>query len=298
MLKLFVLILLGGVVAWFWMNRRDKVVELIDKTLNALPNQGTEEGTKKLVGHSRTASPSQGPLVEVARKLTPLDVPMIQARYEKLGVWQHLNEHQGDVLRRMILEHCQEGREELWWEPLVEFTRFLDYQKGEMPAIIVEATRLQALEVRKLLFAMDYHLRRSGLQLEDIQGESGEEIEPDHTLSDGVFKVVYKVRGRAFRFPATVEGGLLDVLGLVRTINGLCERKKATGRFVMLPPTGTRWCLVYTVFTVAEQVDRARWGQLPMPKALDEADVERVSEELHSVVPPERDPPDEVETQA
>jgi hypothetical protein len=136
---------------------------------------------------------------------------------------------------------------------------------------------------------MDYRLRRSGLALEDITGPKGAELEPDQVLEDGVYKVVYKVRDRAFRFPVSVTDGKLDIEGLVRTVNGLCERKKAKGRFLLLPPAQPIWCVIYALFTTAEQVQRSNWAQLPLPKALTEEDVERVSEDLHSVVNTEQD---------
>ncbi len=290
MIKLLILIVLAGVGVWLWQTRRDEIMALLGKKQDT-PTKDGEPGSQdasRLVGHHRPTGGMNGALEVTAGKLTPLDVPMIQARYEKLGIWEHLNEHQADTLRQTILTHCKEGREELWWQPLIEFARFLDYQKGEMPALIMDETTLQAVQVRKYLFAMDYRLRRSGLALEEITGPKGEEIEQETELADGTYKVIYKVKDRAFRFPFAVRDGKLDIEGLVRTVNGLCERKKAKGRFLLLPPAQPTWCVIYALFTTAEQVQRSNWAQLPLPKALAEEDMERVSEELHSVEPPDR----------
>ena len=288
MLNLLIVVVVIAVAIWIWMTRKDEIMQLLGKREDSAPRSGTpgdDKNTAKLVGHNRPAARSDAPLEEIARKLSPLDVPMIQARYEKLGIWEHLSEHQGDMLRQTIMEHCQQGKVELWWAPLVEFARLLDYQKGEMPAIIMDASSLEALQVRKYLFALDYRLRRSGLALEDIFGADGRALEQDHKLSDGPYKVLYKVRDRAFRFPVQVQDGELDIEGLVRTVNGLCERKKAKGRFLLLPPAENLWCVVYALFTTAEQVTRSNWAHMPLPAALTEEDVERVSEELHSRVP-------------
>ncbi len=284
---LAILLIIALVGVWIWNNKRDWVLQLLGKDPDSLrstakPQPVTRSAAPKA---ERSVTEGIGQGEGEPRKLSPLDVPMIQARFEKLGIWEHLNEHQSDVLRRTILEHCKEGKVELWWSPLIEFARYLDYQKGEMPAMIMDASKLQAVEVRKRLFGMDYRLRRSGLALEDITSAKGDELDPDHVLTDGTYKVIYKVRERAFRFPVKVENGQLDMRGLVRTLNGLCERKRAKGRFLLLPPTEPIWCVVYTLFTTAEQVQRSRWAELPLPRALTEDDVERVSEDLHSAVP-------------
>ena len=291
MIKLLILVALAGVGFWLWQTKRYEIMALLGKPRET-PDPGgpaEPEEASRLVGHQRPKGGQNGAFEATAGKLSPLDVPMIQARYEKLGIWEQLNEHQADTLRQTILGHCKEGREELWWQPLIEFARFLDYQKGEMPAIIMNETTLLAVEVRKYLFALDYRLRRSGLALEDITSAKGEELDPDFNLTDGTYKVVYKVRERAFRFPVTVADGKLDIEGLIRTVNGLCERKRAKGRFLLLPPAQPTWCVVYALFTTAEQVQRSNWAQMPLPKALTEEDVERVSENLHSVVEPKDD---------
>jgi len=295
MLQLITILVVAAVAGWIWMTRKEEILQLLGKREDRAPSTGKpgdDQSSAKLVGHARSTARNDGPIEEAARKLTPLDMPMIQARFEKLGVWEHLSEHQGDMLRQTIMEHCKEGRVELWWTPLVEFARFLDYQKGEMPAIIMDAAQLEVVKVRKHLFALDYRLRRSGMSIEDITTAKGDALEPDQVLTDGDYKVIYKVRDRAFRFPVTIQDGKLDILGLIRTINGLCERKKAKGRFLLLPPAESAWCVVYALFTTAEQVTRSNWAQLPLPDALREEDVERVSEVLHSRVP-EKDDTDE-----
>ena len=290
MLQFLILVGLAGVFFWAWKTRKPEIMQLLGKNKPGAPEPAaaTDQSPTKLMGHSRPSTTSDNPLDEDAKKLSPLDVPMIQARYEKLGVWEHLSEHQSDMLRHTIMEHCKEGRVELWWAPLIEFARFLDYQKGEMPALIMDASTLEVVQVRKYLFAMDYRLRRSGLALEDITGADGKEFEPDHTLTDGAYKVIYKVRDRAFRFPVEVRDGRLDILGLVRTVNGLCERKKAKGRFVLLPPAQPVWCVVYALFITAEQLHRAQWAQLPLPAGLTDEDMEQAVEVVHSTVPQER----------
>ncbi len=291
MIKLLVLVALVGLGFWLWQTRRDQIMELLGKSQGGAP-KGSPGGKRAGSPPPEPADPEapSSPVGEQwPRKLSPLDVPMIRARYEKLGVWEHLSEHQGDMLRQTIIEHCKEGRVELWWAPLVDFAKYLDYQKGEMPAIIMDASKLEAVQVRKYLFALDYRLRRSGLALIDITGPDGEKFEPDHTLEDGTYKVVYRVRDRAFRFPVGVSGGQLDIVGLVRTVNGLCERKKAKGRFLLLPDAAPLHCVVYALFTTAEQVQRSRWAALPLPSALTEADVERVIEDEHSVIEIEDD---------
>ncbi len=287
MLNVIIVLVVIAVGAWIWLTRKDEILQLLGKREDRPSVLGSQEEGRpspKLVGHQRTTTRSTGTLEESAKKLSPLDVPMIQARFEKLGVLEHLNEHQSDVLRHTILEHCQESREELWWVPLVDFARYLDYQKGEMPAMIMDSSKLLAVDVRKYLFALDYRLRRSGIMLEDITGPKGQELEPDHVLTDGTYKVLYKVRDRAFRFPITVEDTKLDIRALIVTVNGLCQRKRAKGRFLLLPPAGDTWCVVYAVFTTAEQVTRSNWAQMPLPTVQSDEDVERVSENLHSAV--------------
>ncbi len=290
MMKLLVLVALAGLGFWLWQTKRDQIKELLGQSQGDTSKRGPEG--RRAGSDPTEAKDPEAPSGTIAeewpRKLSPLDVPMIQARYEKLGIWEHLSEHQGDMLRQSIIEDCKEGKVQQWWATLIQFARFLDYQKGEMPAMLMDASKLQAVEVRKYLFALDYRLRRSGLALIDITGPEGEKFEPDHVLGDGSYKVIYKVRDRAYRFPVKVADGQLDIEGLVRTVNGLCERKKAKGRFLLLPDAAPMHCVVYALFTTAEQIQHSRWAALPLPKALTEEDVEKVSEDLHSVVPEDR----------
>ena len=283
MLKILILVGTAGLILLIWQVNRAKRRAMTD----GLPSTDEPSAAKAGAGSQEGKRSDTGDLAllfEPPRKLSPLDVSMIQARFEKLELWKNLSEYQSDRLRQMILEHCQEGREAHWWSPLVGFSKYLDYQKGELPAAILDSRRLEALQIRRYLFTFDYHVRRSGIHLDDIQTAEGKEIEPDEKLEDGVFKVVYKYRDRAFRFPVAIQDGCLDIPGLVRTLNGLLDRRRASNRIVLLPPHGEIWCAVHCAISTAEQVHRSRWGQVLLPEDPREEDVERVSEDLHSVV--------------
>ncbi len=288
MLKILILIATAGLLTLIWQVNRAKRKKIAGGHDAATPTESaTSDGAPtepEFVGQRAAETTDEQQLFAPPTKLSPLEVPMIQARFEKLELWQNLSEYQSDRLRQMILEHCQEGRVAHWWSPLVGFSKYLDYQKGELPAIIIDATRLGALQVRRNIFSLDYHMRRSGIHLEDIQSGEGGEIEPDQKLTDGSIKVVYKFRDRAFRFPVAITDGQLDVPGMVRTLNGLLERRRASNRFVVLPPHGQIWCVIHSSLSTATQADRSRWGQMLLPAAHREEDVERVSEDIHSVV--------------
>lgn len=273
----FVLILVAvGVVVWVWFNRREKLLRLLNRAVDALPDQGGERAAGKvsLAGAHRAELRESGPLVEAPRKLSPLDVPTIQARFEKLGIWAAVNEYQAETLRRLVLEACKEGREALWWSPLVAFARHLDYQKADVPVSILDARRLQVVDLRRSLLALDYQIRGRDLRLDDVSGGDGRELQADETLAEGTYAVVYRLGERAFRFPLAVAPGRLDVLDLVRRINGLLTRRQAANRLVVLPPMGDLWCVVCCVFSAAEQAHRAGWGQLAMPLGAAEPDEE------------------------
>ncbi len=297
MLKFLILAGTAGLILLIWQANRARQKRLAAESKSA-SHTAQEDGTAQKAdsadkdGHHAPVDMSL--LFEPPRALSPLDVTMIQARFDKLELWENFSEYQSDRLRQMILEMCQGGEQAHWWSPLVGFSKYLDYQKGELPAVIIDATRLAALQVRRHMFTFDYHMRRSGIHLDDIQTEKGEEIEPEARLSDGVIKVVYKFKDRAFRFPVNIADGRLDIPGLVRTLNGLLARRRASRRFVLLPPHGETWCAIHCVISTAEQVHRSRWGVLLLPEIPREEDVERVSEDLHSVVEPPQ-PTDETE---
>jgi len=275
MIKLFLLLLVVGVAIWIWLQHRDRLFKALHRAVDALPEQGGQAAdAPRLVGANRPGVQEGGPLIEAARKLTPLDAPTIQARFEKLGIWKALNEYQAETLRRLLLDACREGRVALWWSPLVELARHLDYSKGEVPVVILDASSRTVVLVRRALLALDYQLRRTGIQIDDVQSEGGAELEADKVLEDGLYSVLYRVRDRAHRFPLSIRGGLLDVHDLVRRLNGLLARHHSGDRLLLLPPEGTVWCAIRCVFSTAELVHRAGWGQLVLPLEGTEADEE------------------------
>lgn len=283
MIKIFLLLLAVGAVVWIWLYRRERLLRMLHRAVDALPEQGGRASSAaNLAGTRRQEVREAGPLVEATRKLSPLDVPTIQARFEKLGIWKALNEYQAETLRHLVLEACREGRVTLWWSPLAELARHLDYSKGEVPVVILDASLRTVVQVRRELLALDYQIRGRGVQLEDVRADNGAELDADKILEDGRYCVVYCVRERAFRFPLIVSQGLLDLHDLVRRLNGLLARRQAADRLLLLPPLGTAWCAVCCVFSTAEQVHRAGWGQLVLP--LEGAEAE---EELQAECPDE-----------
>ncbi|MFH1467511.1 MAG: hypothetical protein ABIO70_24210 [Pseudomonadota bacterium] len=266
MIKILLLLVIVGAVGWIWLNRRGWLLKVLGRAADALPEQGSGTGTRDLAGARRQEVGGGGPLVETPRALSPLEVPTIQARFEKLGIWKALNEYQAETLRRLVLEACREGRVALWWSPLAELARHLDYSKGEVPVVIMDARLHTVVLVRRNLLALDYLIRGRGLQIDDVRGEDEAELEADKVLEDGRYWVVYRVREHAYRFPLTIAGGQVDVHDLVGRINGLLARRHAADRLLLLPPEGAVWCVVCCVFSTAEQVHRAGWGQLTLPK--------------------------------
>jgi len=198
--------------------------------------------------------------------LTTMDAPMIQARMEKLGIFEVLEGHQADRLKRLIKEHCQEGREEVWWGPLQEFAKGLRYQRGEAPCVVISSRTWKIKMLRNDIDALSYMVRDSGIQLDDIQKDDGKPAHDEDDIKAAEYRIAYKRGETAATFDVHYKEGVLDVIGLVRTLNGVLNQTGDSHRIFVLPPVDPYWCLVYTTQPAAERAAQSRWGRLPMPK--------------------------------
>jgi len=199
---------------------------------------------------------------EKARKLASIDVPMIMARFDKLGVMERLNESQRETIKLLTLEHCQEGREELWWCPLIDFAKTLRYQKGDVPIYVFDDRASSALVAKRHIFALDYMLRTSGIQLEDLLSTEGEEFVGRESLMDGRYPLPFKRRSQAGEILVQVEEAKIDVLGLVADLNGLLAKFKAKERLLLLPCFEGTWCVLVCLIATAERAHQSKWAQL------------------------------------
>ena len=203
---------------------------------------------------------------EPIRKLTTLDAPMIQARFDKLGVFAGLEPYQQERLRRMIKEHCQQGKEEIWWGPLQEFAKGLRYQKGDMVAHVLVSKAWKVKGIRRDVDTLGYMVRMSRIQLENFTTKEGKALHGEDTVEDGAYRISYKFGDQTNCIPAICRDGHFDIIDMVRQLNGLFRRLRTPKRLLLLPPWDENWCVVWTDIPAAERAASAKWGRLLYPR--------------------------------
>lgn len=228
-----------------------------------------EQGSVSLAGSEMTkesltqtvAQDDETPLEEERRVLSPVDVPMIQARIEKLGILEALSANQKDKLRRKILELCQNRQEGLWWEPLHVFIKSVRSNK-DLCVRIVDASDNRVPNLLELLDGISHIIRHSGMQLGKCLSEAGALLSRDAVLYDETYTVHYVFREQKGTLPFVVRDGKMDICSFVRGLNTKQKAFRSHSRMLVLAPDENTWCIVYCGLTEAERASASKWGQL------------------------------------
>jgi hypothetical protein len=244
----------AGLAAYVIISKKKREAADLE-TLRAKP---TTKGTI-----STAVSEDVPPLDEALRIYTPMDVPMIQARFDKLEIIETLEANQQDKLRRSIMDYCQEKKNGIWWDPLADFAKTLRI-KGELPALVFNAEDTRAGAIQNTLETLSFILRQSTILLQGIQNKDGV-FTPGTILENGSYQIKYKHKEVKGTFPIKVGENGVDAQDLVKGLNGILRKGKHVNRMVLLAPSGSRWCLVRCSLTAAQRAAKAKWGQLLAP---------------------------------
>lgn len=258
MTYVLLILLVAAVVGFLWYHKQQQGAA--QKAPSTPPRRGAAPPKE-----DRTADETTSFMAAVT-KLTTMDAPMIQARLEKLGIFDELEAHQVDRLKKLIKEHCQEGREEPWWGPLQEFAKGLRFQKGNMPCVVISSRPWKGSGLRKDIDSISYMIRDSGVELDDVQRMDGKPLHSEDDVKDEEYRVLYKKGERKGDFSLRYRNNILDVIDLARSLNGLLAVAGDSHRFFVLPPMDPHWCLVHTVLPAAERAAQSKWGRLPLPR--------------------------------
>jgi len=203
------------------------------------------------------------PLVEEPRVLTALDASMIQARLDKLGMAERLSHYDMEQMRRSVLDDCQRGKVGLWWEPLRGFVRG---RAGRAGVNVVDARETSHTSLVRMLHALSKGIEETNVKLEHLVDRRGETMAADAwRVADGSAFISWEWGSRTGTIPMSAPDGKLDVVALVRALNGLFGWLGSPNRLVLFAPDGDSWCFVLSGAGSAEGAGSAPWGQLLMP---------------------------------
>jgi len=205
------------------------------------------------------------PIHEEPKALTALDAPMIQARLEKLGLMRRANHHEGEELRRTVLDQCQRGGVGLWWQPLAKFSKAGQSRVG---ITAVDASAVSSVGLAQTVAALSKGLEEINVRLAGPQDEDGNDVGTNWSVgAAGEAGVRWTWGSRSGAMTITVHDGALDVPDFVRSINGLLLEIGLGHRLVLLAPAENDWCTVLAEVEHAERAAGARWGQILVPAA-------------------------------
>ncbi len=222
--------------------------------------------TEKAGGEVPVLDPTQKHAdLSTPRELSPVDSPTIQARLKTLGVFDFLDEHQSQALKRIILTHCRERRTEIWWWPLCEFVKTRKTHKGELPFQVIEEGCEMARFLKERLIMLEELFRPEGLQFRRIRSAEGEPLHDRAVLEDGRYLVKYRIGDTDGMLDVHVKDGKIDLGRFVAELNGLARERRWGNRLVLLPPQGKAHCVVRCNIGTAERAERSQWGRVDYP---------------------------------
>ena len=217
-------------------------------------------------GEKSSAEPTPAVLVKETtpkgpRPLTTLDVPMITARLETLGVFEALDPSHADRLKRMIQEQCRERVVGPWWIPLRQFLNEMIFRRRSPPVVVFSEKVTDSETLRDDIQRLAALLEGSRLLISGLR--TGADAPLPEQIADGELIVHYRIgRGTPQTFSSRVEGGVLDVSGLVSQLNEILKQGSWTHRMLMLPPHEGDWAIVRCRAAVAERAVSTKWGVL------------------------------------
>ena len=228
------------------------------------------EWVTSLFGGSKTntGAPS-APIVEAVvkaveqgpRPLTTLDVPMIMARLNTLGILESLEPSHEDRLRRMVQEQCRERVVGPWWIPLRTFVTEMSFRRRSPAVVILDAKSEGHTTLRDSILELSSVLEGSGIQIIGLRTGTGSAIPGN--IGNQILTIHYRRSGRQpASFEGRVEDGVLDVAHLIGEINSILESGRWSNRLLMLPPHGDIWAVVRCRLTIAQRALKTNWGTL------------------------------------
>ena len=207
---------------------------------------------------AEAARVSSTPKEDRPRMLTPLDVPMIQARLQTLGIYEALDPRYEDRLKRLVQEQCRERKEGMWWTPLQEFAQEMQFRRQGAPVLVLDARCEDLDAMAERIIGFSELLLGSGVQLRGARMASGD----TNTDVTGLVRLQlsYRRAGTDGVITARSEDGVIDVPALVGELNRMLIAGRWGRRLLMLPPHGTLYAVVRCEAQVAARAERTNWG--------------------------------------
>ena len=221
---------------------------------NLFGKKPTEE--KKPEPVKKKVKPTSDPLVAPGRKLSPMDAPVIQSRFDAIGIFAELTDSQLTALKKSILTTCQKRKVDQWWAPLRTLTfapvHELPYQLLPNTFVSYKAFVQQLANIGVLLSGSSWRI--TGL---------AESSEKHKTLEDGVYHMDCLGRGDAkVPLEVTVQDGIFDVAGFIHNLNAVLIENKVDHRLLMLPSHAGFLPVISCKTKAADAAAERLWGHL------------------------------------
>jgi hypothetical protein len=196
--------------------------------------------------------PGQGPL-------RPLDAPMIQARFQALGVTRHLEQKNRHELRNTVMSTCRGGQSVPWWWPLRAFARTARLPPHQLPFASVSRRAASVAELNRSLKQISTVSSVHKLRFEPVCGEDKNTRHPADKLKDDTLHLPAILGGSTYGLEVSVSEGLLDVAGLASQLNAIFQENSLNERMLVLPEHSGQAGLLLCTSSEAEQAEGSGW---------------------------------------
>jgi hypothetical protein len=230
----------------------------LSKLLGGAPEEEKPEKSASK-SDSTPSSPSEPEPEPGKGPLRPLDAPMIQARFQALGVTRHLEQASRHELRNTVMSTCRGGQTVPWWWPLRGFAKTARLPPQQLPFASVSRRAATVAELNRSLKLISTISTVHKLRFEPACGPDKNTRHPADKLKDDTLHLPANIGGSTYGLVLSVSEGVLDVSGLADQLNALFRSNSWNERLLLLPEHSGQAGLLLCTSAEAEQAQGSGW---------------------------------------